>query len=155
MPHPLPNNQPITLLDPGCWYKFINLMTNSADPDLDINCLQRQDISGFSRTRVNFLINSILVIICGDMTFKFVQVYLISILDITVITLRLGQTGLSKQWIPRSDAAKRDIWPGSTLLWCLSSIVSTHQHVVMRINSNYRTNMVRSPKMSQYLGFIW
>ena len=33
-------------------------MTNSADPDqlatdLDLHCLQRQDISGFSRTRVN------------------------------------------------------------------------------------------------------
>ena len=27
-------------------------MTNSADPDLDIHCLQKQDISGFSRTRV-------------------------------------------------------------------------------------------------------
>ena len=37
------------------------LMANSADPDqlvssptdLDLHCLQRQDISGFSRTRVN------------------------------------------------------------------------------------------------------
>ena len=31
------------------------LMANSADPDptdLDLHCLQRQDISGFSRTRV-------------------------------------------------------------------------------------------------------
>ena len=27
-------------------------MTNSADPDLDLHCLQRQGISGFSRTRV-------------------------------------------------------------------------------------------------------
>ena len=38
--------------------KFIYLMTNSADPDqkptdLDLHCLQRHDISGFSRTRVN------------------------------------------------------------------------------------------------------
>ena len=30
-------------------------MANSADPDLDLHCLQRQGISGFSRTRVNFL----------------------------------------------------------------------------------------------------
>ena len=43
------------------------LTTNSADPDqlasdLDLHCLQRQDISGFSRTRVNIssgsLVNS-------------------------------------------------------------------------------------------------
>ena len=27
------NFQPIRLLDPDCWYKFTNLMTNSADPD--------------------------------------------------------------------------------------------------------------------------
>ena len=54
--------QPIRLLDPGCWYKFIYWMTNSADPDqlaslkkptdLDLHCLQRQGISGFSMTRV-------------------------------------------------------------------------------------------------------
>ena len=28
-------------------------MANSADPGLDLHCLQRQGISGFSRTRVN------------------------------------------------------------------------------------------------------
>ena len=44
------------LLDPDCLYKFTYLMANSADPvqkptDLDLHCLQRQDISGFSRTR--------------------------------------------------------------------------------------------------------
>ena len=27
-------------------------MANNADPDLDLHCLQRQSISGFSRTRV-------------------------------------------------------------------------------------------------------
>ena len=27
------NFQPIRLLDPGCWYKFTYLTTNSADPD--------------------------------------------------------------------------------------------------------------------------
>ena len=34
-------------------------MTNSADPDpdLDLHCLQKQGISGFSRTRVKFLLN--------------------------------------------------------------------------------------------------
>ena len=36
--------------------KFTSLMTNSADLDwpidLDLQCLQRQGISGFSRTRV-------------------------------------------------------------------------------------------------------
>ena len=31
---PNSNFPPIRLLDPGkCWYKFIYLMTNSADPD--------------------------------------------------------------------------------------------------------------------------
>ena len=38
-------------------------MTNSADPDqlatdLDLHCLQRQGISGFSRTRVNNLLKN-------------------------------------------------------------------------------------------------
>ena len=28
-------------------------MANSADQDLDLHCLQKQCISGFSRTRVN------------------------------------------------------------------------------------------------------
>ena len=28
-------------------------MANGADPDLDLHCLTRQGISGFSRTRVN------------------------------------------------------------------------------------------------------
>ena len=28
-------------------------MANSTDPDLDLHCLQRQGISGLSRTRVN------------------------------------------------------------------------------------------------------
>ena len=38
-------------------------MANSVDPDhlassdLDLHCLQRQDISGFSRTRVNDLVS--------------------------------------------------------------------------------------------------
>ena len=53
---PTSNFQPIRLLDPGCCYKFTYLMANSADPeptDLDLHCLQRQGISGFSRTRVN------------------------------------------------------------------------------------------------------
>ena len=52
--------QPIRLLDPECCYKFTCLMANSADQDLlkkptdlDLHCLQRQGISGFSRTRVN------------------------------------------------------------------------------------------------------
>ena len=54
--------QPIRLLDLGCWYKFTYKMTNSAVPDQLasseatwswLHCLQRQGISGFSRTRVN------------------------------------------------------------------------------------------------------
>ena len=53
--------QPIKLLDPDCCYKFIYLMVKGAEPgqlafqkppDLDLHCLQGQDISGFSRTRV-------------------------------------------------------------------------------------------------------
>ena len=59
------NFQPIRLLDPDCCYKFTYLIANSADPDqlvslqkptdLDRHCLQRQDISRFSRTRVKKL----------------------------------------------------------------------------------------------------
>ena len=30
-------------------------MANSADPDLDLHCLQRQGISGLSRTRVKII----------------------------------------------------------------------------------------------------
>ena len=49
--------QPIRLLDPDYGYKVTCLMANSADPDqkptdLDLHCLQKQGISGFSRTRV-------------------------------------------------------------------------------------------------------
>ena len=49
--------QPVALLDPGFLYKFSCVMANSADPghlpiDLDLHCLQRLAISGFSRTRV-------------------------------------------------------------------------------------------------------
>ena len=45
------------LLDTICWYKFKYWMTNSADPaqkptDLELYCLQRQGISGFSRLMV-------------------------------------------------------------------------------------------------------
>ena len=42
-------------------------MTNSADPDqlasddLDLHCFQRQDISGFSRTRVKGCYESLLI----------------------------------------------------------------------------------------------
>ena len=44
--------------DPDCWYKFTYPMANSADPDqkptdLDLHCFQRQDISRFSRNKVN------------------------------------------------------------------------------------------------------
>ena len=50
-------------------------MANSADPDqlasseatdLDLHCLQRQDLSGFSRTRVNMSASSNLVLIFGS-----------------------------------------------------------------------------------------
>ena len=58
--HPTSNFQPIRLLDLDYCYKFTYLMANSADPDqlptdLDLHCLQRQGISGFSRTRVKSL----------------------------------------------------------------------------------------------------
>ena len=55
---PTSNFQPIILHDPGFWYKFTYWRTNSADPDqlasseatdLDLHCLQRQGIFGFSR----------------------------------------------------------------------------------------------------------
>ena len=58
---PTTDFQPIRLLDPDCSY---NLMANNADPDqlasseptdLDLHCLQRQGISGFSRTRVTIV----------------------------------------------------------------------------------------------------
>ena len=56
---PTSNCHPTRLLNSNFWYKFTYQMTNSADPDsrlptdLDLHCLQRQGISGFSRTRVN------------------------------------------------------------------------------------------------------
>ena len=54
---PTCNFQPIRLLDLDCCYEFAYLIANSADPDqptdLDLHCLQRQGISGFSRTWVN------------------------------------------------------------------------------------------------------
>ena len=46
------NVQPIRLLDSSCWNKFTYRMANSADPDLDLHCLQRWGLSRFSRTRV-------------------------------------------------------------------------------------------------------
>ena len=59
---PTSNFQPIRLLDPNCWYKFtylwqtvqiqISLLLQKST-DLDLHCLQRQGISGFSKTRVN------------------------------------------------------------------------------------------------------
>ena len=52
---PTSHFQPIRLLDPDCSYKFTQLMANSVNPDQlasSEHCLQRQDISGFSRTRV-------------------------------------------------------------------------------------------------------
>ena len=61
---PTSNFQLIRLLDPGCCYKFTYLMANSADPDLqkptdlDLHSLQRQGISGLSRTRVKALIGN-------------------------------------------------------------------------------------------------
>ena len=60
----MPNFQPVLLLDPDYCYKFIYIMSNSADPDqlasstdLDLHCLQRQGISGFSRTRVKCMVS--------------------------------------------------------------------------------------------------
>ena len=56
---PTSNFQPIRLLNPDCCYKFTYLMTKSADPHQlasanwsESALLQRQGISGFSRTRV-------------------------------------------------------------------------------------------------------
>ena len=58
---PTSNFQPIRLLDPDCCYKFAYLMANSADPDQlasseanwsGSTLFAKQDISGFSRTRV-------------------------------------------------------------------------------------------------------
>ena len=59
---PTSNFQPVRLLDPINCSKFINLMTNSADPDQlasseanwsGSTLFAKQSISGFSRTRVN------------------------------------------------------------------------------------------------------
>ena len=56
---PTSNFQPIRLLDPGCWYKNIEWQCRSRSvqkpADLDLHCLQRQGMSGFSRTRVTLL----------------------------------------------------------------------------------------------------
>ena len=56
---PTSNFQPIRLLDPSCSYKFTKWQTVQIQiswllqpTDLDLHCLQRQGISGLSRTRV-------------------------------------------------------------------------------------------------------
>ena len=74
------NFQPIRLLDLDFCYKFIYLMANSADPDqlasseaswllqkptdLDLHCLQRQGISGFSMIRVKKVSCQLLAKVC-------------------------------------------------------------------------------------------
>ena len=59
---PTSNFQPIRLLDLDCYNKFTYLMANSADPDQlasseanwsGSTLFAKQDISGFSKTRVN------------------------------------------------------------------------------------------------------
>ena len=61
---PTSNYQQIKFLDPDCCYKFTYGLANCADSvqmasekpnDLDLHCLQRQDIPGFSRTRVKII----------------------------------------------------------------------------------------------------
>ena len=47
-------------------------MANSAALDLDVHCLQRQDISGISRTRANLIKGEYLAIIQGQF-FLFLQ----------------------------------------------------------------------------------
>ena len=63
MPHPLVIFSQSDYLIQVVHSNVKYLMTNSADPDqlaskkptdLDLHCLQRQGISGFSRTRVKF-----------------------------------------------------------------------------------------------------
>ena len=61
---PISRFQPIRLFDPDCWYKFTYLRQTvqiqikwllQKPTDLDLHCLHRQDISGFSRTRINHI----------------------------------------------------------------------------------------------------
>ena len=51
-------------------------MANSADPDqkptgLDLHCLQRQDMSGFSRTKVNTTV--IIYLLKGSIQFVYIK----------------------------------------------------------------------------------
>ena len=60
-PHPLPIFSQSDYFLQSCCYKFTYLRTNSADPnqkltDLDLHCLQRQGIFGYSRTRVKIIL---------------------------------------------------------------------------------------------------
>ena len=58
---PTSNFQPIRLLDPDCCYKFTQIQISwlfQKPTDLDLHCLQRQGISGFSTTKVNVLISN-------------------------------------------------------------------------------------------------
>ena len=59
---PISNLQPISLLDPDAdkysfsWWQTVQIQISwllQKPADLDLHCLQRQGISGFSRTRVN------------------------------------------------------------------------------------------------------
>ena len=69
MPHPFLIFSQSDYLIPIVDIKFSYLMANSADPDqlafqkptdLDLHCLQRQDISGFSRTRADSADNKLM-----------------------------------------------------------------------------------------------
>ena len=76
-------------------YKFTYLMTNSADPDLDVNCLQRQGISRFSRTRVNSADDKLMIFFPENRIRHFMQ-----------ICLRKNKKNISECWLLNPNALR-------------------------------------------------
>ena len=75
---------------------------------------------------------------------------------ITVLTLRipLGQTGKSKQCRPRSDAAERGVWSGSTLFVTSQQFYTHSQAVKMDLLKRSRRKNV--PNLSNFIqNFPW
>ena len=127
--------------------------------DLDLHCLQRQGISGLSRTRVkvnywkdtSVQISTVTVLILRVSTvqgillfffFFFTKTYIVD----TLFTIRIGQTGLSKQCRPKWDAAFCGVSSGSALFATHPAIFKhcVEHRVVNCICSNFRTRMLKS-----------
>ena len=93
---PIYNFQPIRLLDPDCWYKFTYLIANSADPDQlasseanwSVSTLfAKQNISGFSRTRVKAFNQHMKNAVCLLLHFFFFYLFIYLFIFVVVVSL--------------------------------------------------------------------